>query len=280
VFADPWDLRRQRRLAILAVFGDDVSVVSASRLGVGRLLYAGWLVAAGLMWIGFDRHWSPVVWAGGFLLVLTLVMSSRREAYARRLVRAGDGWVLAEERSSERLAAARQARLRALESLKVPAGFREIHEQLLSAARESTDASGQTGSATDQTAASIDRHRHVQTILDRIRSDVGNVDEQAYARQLDVVELAYSGARSAHVKESERALSEVIARAERLRPTERLTAEHASLCAAHRELFIAWHAYHESAEHLDIDAATRSREQVNAANAEIARLYDVILAPT
>lgn len=88
-----------------------------------------------------------------------------------------------------------------------------------------------------------------------LAADASSPDEIRYCETL--AELSADGARELELwmRESARALSELIAHLESLRPPSRLRWRHDALCRAWRDEFVAMSAYHAHASGSDVEAA-------------------------
>jgi hypothetical protein len=240
-------------------------------MNVPRRRLALWLIGIGLAGVGSYKQLVPVVAVGiGLVGIAVLPMFWPADNFSRKLSAIARDWANAVDKAQLELADANQQRRAELASISPPARYVTAHRQILELIGDARRP--QRASSRDAIATGMKAEQTIREQLDAMRAANHDSHEDAYISQVDTLFAAFLAGHAALAVESERALSEAIARVEHLRPPRGQVKAHAEIGRAYRDLYVTLSSYHQAIRARDIPAAMSAVDELETTRARMTQL--------
>lgn len=219
-----------------------------------------------LVVVGYTQAFPPAVGVGAAAIILSSVpWPWRADVYRNRGMRIRNRSARAIRAAQSELRQAQERRREQWRRTPVPSAFASVHERLFAEDRED----GAKPALIELTRRAVARQLEVACELEAMRARASGEEELAYVRALEHYRAEAAEARARTNAETERALSEAIALTERLHVPSALSGQHAEICRAMRDHFVAWSSYDQAITAGQLDDALAAVDDLHAAEASM-----------
>jgi hypothetical protein len=244
-------------------------------MNMPRPRLALWLIGIGLVGGGSYEQLSIVVAVGICLVgIAVLPIFWPGDNFARKVTAIGRGWAAAVDKAQLDLADANQRRRDELSSISAPEPYEATHRRILELIGHASRPRRAPGR--DAIATGIKNEQTIREQIAAMKAAACGSREKAYVRRVESLFSEFLAGHAALAVESERALSEAIARLEHLRVPRAYVRSHAAICRAYRDLYVSWSSYHRAVRARDVRAAMAAIDEMETIRAKMKQLLTAL----